>query len=138
MIAAPTTNTSVANVLPGSLTPPPTTAPTTPTTGPAVDLGPLLHQVGLAHAATVLPAWLDRAAREDLAYADFLQGLLGVDRVARQRNAVRVPQPTRRAAPQSRPLQCASRTAMRHLPNPARTGAPAEWEEPPVPLIVPG
>jgi DNA replication protein DnaC len=32
--------------------------------------------VGLTHAATVLPAWLDRAAREDLAYTDFLQGLL--------------------------------------------------------------
>ena len=40
-------------------------------------------QVGLAHAAVVLPAWLDRAAREELPYADFLQGLLEEDASAR-------------------------------------------------------
>ncbi|MBM3226377.1 MAG: hypothetical protein FJZ47_21650 [Candidatus Tectomicrobia bacterium] len=46
-------------------------------------LQPLLEQVGLAHAAAVLPAWLDRAAREELSYADFLQGLLTEEATAR-------------------------------------------------------
>jgi DNA replication protein DnaC len=32
--------------------------------------------VGLAHAAAVVAAWLDRAAREELPYAEFLHGLL--------------------------------------------------------------
>jgi DNA replication protein DnaC len=54
--------------------PPPTTSSTIPMT--LTDLQPLLEQVGLAHAAAALPAWLDRAAREELPYADFLQGLL--------------------------------------------------------------
>jgi len=35
-------------------------------------LATLLTQVQLAQAATVLPAWLDRAAHEGLRYADFL------------------------------------------------------------------
>ena len=47
-----------------------------PTPGAAADLRPLFDQVGLHHAAAVLPAWLDRAAREELAYAEVLQGLL--------------------------------------------------------------
>ncbi len=50
---------------------------------PPTDLRPLLEQVGLAHAAAVLPAWLDRAAREELAYADLLQGLLEEEAAAR-------------------------------------------------------
>jgi DNA replication protein DnaC len=49
----------------------------------ATDLRPLLDRVGLSHAAAVLPAWLDRAAREDLPYADFLQGLLEEEAAAR-------------------------------------------------------
>ncbi len=46
-------------------------------------LATLLTQVQLAQAATVLPAWLDRAAHEGLRYADFLQGLLEEELVAR-------------------------------------------------------
>jgi len=40
------------------------------------DLGALCERLQLRHAAAVLPAWLDRAAREELGYADFLGGLL--------------------------------------------------------------
>jgi DNA replication protein DnaC len=36
----------------------------------------LLTQVHLAGAAAVLPDWLERAATQELSYADFLQGLL--------------------------------------------------------------
>jgi DNA replication protein DnaC len=39
-------------------------------------LAPLLAHLHLTQAASVLPAWLERAAQEDLSYADFLQGLL--------------------------------------------------------------
>ena len=39
-------------------------------------LDSLLAQVHLTHAATVLPAWLERAAQDELSYADFLAGLL--------------------------------------------------------------
>jgi len=46
-------------------------------------LRPLLEHLGLAHAAAVLPAWPERAAREDLGYADFLQGLLDEEATAR-------------------------------------------------------
>lgn len=65
-----------------------TAAPLPPPTGVAAtvataDLRPLLDQVGLAHAAAVLPAWLDRAAQEDLSYADFLQGVLEEEAIAR-------------------------------------------------------
>jgi DNA replication protein DnaC len=49
----------------------------------AADLRPLLEHLGLAHAAAVLPAWLDRAAREEVPYADFLQGLLDEEAMAR-------------------------------------------------------
>lgn len=59
-----------------------TTATTTPPPAPA-DLGPLLEQVGLSYAAAVLPAWLDRAAREEWPYADLLQGLLEEEATAR-------------------------------------------------------
>jgi DNA replication protein DnaC len=52
------------------------------TTAPA-DLRPLLEQVGLSYAAAVLPAWLDRAARAELPYADLLQGLLEEEAAAR-------------------------------------------------------
>jgi DNA replication protein DnaC len=61
-----------------------TATPATPLlTTVTTDLRPLLDQVGLSHAAAVLPAWLDRAAREDLPYADFLQGLLEEEATAR-------------------------------------------------------
>jgi|TARA_Y100000031_G_scaffold104366_1_gene114785 DNA replication protein DnaC len=53
------------------------------TTTAATDLQPLLAQVGLSQVAPVLPAWLDRAAREELSYADFLQGLLTAEATAR-------------------------------------------------------
>lgn len=46
-------------------------------------LDTLLGQLHLAQAATVLPAWLDRAAHESLSYADFLQGLLEEELAAR-------------------------------------------------------
>jgi len=42
-----------------------------------------LEYLGLSHAAAVLPAWLERAAREDVPYADFLQGLLDEEATAR-------------------------------------------------------
>ncbi len=43
----------------------------------------LLNQLHLLHAATVLPAWLERAAQDELSYADFLAGLLEEEQVAR-------------------------------------------------------
>src|SRR5579872_5043168 len=39
-------------------------------------LAPLLTQVQLTHAATSVTAWLERAAAQELGYAEFLQGLL--------------------------------------------------------------
>ena len=50
---------------------------------PPPDLGPLLARVGLTQIAAVLPAHLDRAAQDDLSYADFLQGLLEEEATAR-------------------------------------------------------
>ena len=41
-----------------------------------LDLATLLGQLGLPHAAAVLPAWLERAAHHELSYADVMQGLL--------------------------------------------------------------
>jgi DNA replication protein DnaC len=43
----------------------------------------LLAQVHLTHAAMVLPAWLERAAQDELGYADFLAGLLEEECAAR-------------------------------------------------------
>jgi len=43
----------------------------------------LLAQLHLHQAAAALPAWLDRAAQEELGYADFLGGLLEEELVAR-------------------------------------------------------
>src|SRR5512134_727811 len=43
----------------------------------------LLIALHLHQAAAVLPAWLDRAAQEELGYADFLGGLLEDELVAR-------------------------------------------------------
>jgi len=43
----------------------------------------LLAQLHLHQAAAALPAWLDRAAREELGYADFLGGLLEEETAAR-------------------------------------------------------
>src|SRR5437016_11371827 len=37
----------------------------------AAALEPLLEQLGLRQAAAVLPDWLDRAASQELSYADF-------------------------------------------------------------------
>lgn len=45
--------------------------------------GPLLDQLGLHQAAAVLPAWLDRAASQELSYGDFLHGLLEEEATAR-------------------------------------------------------
>ncbi len=56
-----------------------------------VGLATLLEQVQLAQAATVLPAWLDRAAHEGLGYADFLQGLREEALAARTAAATRHP-----------------------------------------------
>ena len=49
----------------------------------AATLEPLLEQLGLRQAAAVLPDWLDRAASQELSYADFLHGLLEEESVAR-------------------------------------------------------
>jgi DNA replication protein DnaC len=49
----------------------------------SADLTTLLTQINLTGAAAVLPAWLDRAAQEQLSYADFLQGLLEEEWTAR-------------------------------------------------------
>ncbi|MDP9350756.1 MAG: IS21-like element helper ATPase IstB [Chloroflexota bacterium] len=46
-------------------------------------LDTLLSQLHLEQAAVVLPQWLDRAATEELGYADFLQGLLEEELAAR-------------------------------------------------------
>lgn len=46
-------------------------------------LDTLLAQLHLTHAATVLPAWLERAAQDELSYADFLAGLLEEECAAR-------------------------------------------------------
>ncbi len=43
----------------------------------------LLAQLHLHQAAATLPAWLDRAAQEELSYADFLGGLLEEEATAR-------------------------------------------------------
>ena len=43
----------------------------------------LLAQLHLHQAAAALPTWLDRAAREELGYADFLGGLLEEETAAR-------------------------------------------------------
>ena len=43
----------------------------------------LLAQLHLPQAAAALPAWLDRAAQEELGYADFLGGLLEEEAAAR-------------------------------------------------------
>ncbi len=43
----------------------------------------LLAQLHLHQAAAALPGWLDRAAREELGYADFLAGLLEEEAAAR-------------------------------------------------------
>jgi DNA replication protein DnaC len=79
--AAPPTTPTVPSASPLSTTTRTTTRTATPV-APS-DLGPLLEQVGLSYAAAVLPTWLDRAAREELPYADLLQGLLEEEATAR-------------------------------------------------------
>ena len=49
----------------------------------SADLATLLTQVHLSGAAAVLPAWLERAAQQDLSDADFLHGLLEEELAAR-------------------------------------------------------
>jgi len=51
--------------------------------GAGAGLDTLLTQVRLDGAAAVLPTWLERAAAQELSYADFLQGLLEEELVAR-------------------------------------------------------
>ena len=45
--------------------------------------GTLLEQLGLHQAAAILPAWLERASREEVSYNDFLQGVLEEEQTAR-------------------------------------------------------
>jgi DNA replication protein DnaC len=45
--------------------------------------GTLLEQLGFHEAAAILPAWLERASREEVSYHDFLQGVLEEEQVAR-------------------------------------------------------
>ena len=47
------------------------------------DAQALLRQLRLDHAADVLPAWLERAAHEEVGYPDFLRGVLEEEVVAR-------------------------------------------------------
>jgi DNA replication protein DnaC len=49
----------------------------------SADLATLLTQVHLSGAAAVLPAWLERAAQQEVSYTDFLQGLLEEELAAR-------------------------------------------------------
>src|SRR5205823_671772 len=49
----------------------------------SASLETLLTQVHLSGAAAVLAAWLERAAQQELSYADFLQGLLDEEVAAR-------------------------------------------------------
>lgn len=48
-----------------------------------MSLDALLSQLHLPQVAAVLPGWLDRAAQQELGYADFLQGLLEEELLAR-------------------------------------------------------
>ncbi len=48
----------------------------------------LLEQLRLHHAAAVLPAWLERAAHDELSYADFLHGVLEEEVTARAQGDV--------------------------------------------------
>ncbi len=43
----------------------------------------LCEHLHLRHLATVLPTWLERAAQDELGYAEFLQGLLEEEATAR-------------------------------------------------------
>jgi DNA replication protein DnaC len=45
--------------------------------------GTLLEQLGLHQAAAILPAWLERASREEVGYQDFLAGVLEEEQAAR-------------------------------------------------------
>ena len=47
----------------------------------------VLTALQLHHAAAILPAWLERAAQEELSYADFLSGLLEEEAVTRSVSA---------------------------------------------------
>ncbi len=51
------------------------------------DVQAVLRQLHLDHAAAALPAWLERAAQEDVAYPDFLAGLLEEEVAARASKA---------------------------------------------------
>jgi len=51
--------------------------------GSAGSLQPVLEHLGMHQAASVLAEWLDRAAAQELSYADFLQGLLEEESAAR-------------------------------------------------------
>src|SRR5258708_27297855 len=55
----------------------------------AAALEPLLEQLGVRQAAAVLPDWLDRAASQEVSYADFLHGLLEEESVARANAATK-------------------------------------------------
>lgn len=47
----------------------------------------LLDHLGLPHASAALTQWLERAAQEELSYADFLHGVLDEELVARSHTA---------------------------------------------------
>jgi len=55
----------------------------TPMMTPTADPKALLHALHLTHAAEALPAWLERAAREELGYSEFLGGVLEEELAAR-------------------------------------------------------
>lgn len=57
--------------------------PQSPITTPQADPKALLQQLHLRHAAEALPVWLERAAREELGYSEFLGGVLEEELAAR-------------------------------------------------------
>jgi hypothetical protein len=48
-----------------------------------MSLQPLATQLQIPHLAAALDGWLDRAAREELSFADLLQGLFEEEAVGR-------------------------------------------------------
>lgn len=56
--------------------PTPSTSPSPTTTVSTEAVTGLLTQLGLRHAAAILPTWLERATRHDVPYAELLHGVL--------------------------------------------------------------
>ncbi len=83
------------------------------------DVQAVLRQLHLDHAAAALPAWLERAAHEDVAYPDFLAGPLEEEVCGRGGRGERSP-----SAPGGFPV-CRHHLAVR-LPLSIRVEAPGD------------